>query len=63
MACACKEQDLFGKAMGWTGWFGPFNIDGGKCATDDNKMTNGLGYSKSWGAGFAATKCTTKKID
>jgi RHS repeat-associated protein len=63
MACGCKENNLFGTSGGWTGWLGPVNVDGGKCGTQAGGTTNSMGIAKSWGAGFAGTRCTTKKVD
>jgi len=63
MACACNENGLFGQSRGTTGWIGPVNVDTGTCATKAGGRTGGAGFSKSWGAGFAWTKCTTKKVN
>jgi RHS repeat-associated protein len=63
MACACNETGLLGKSRGWTGWVGPINIDGSGCGTKPGGTSNSFGVSKSWGAGFAGTRCTTIRVE
>jgi RHS repeat-associated protein len=61
-ACACNAQELINNGAvvkGQTIWIGPLSIDPSKCG---NQTVASGGVSKSWGGGWAATRCTSQIV-
>jgi RHS repeat-associated protein len=60
-ACGCKSDDLLGTSTGWTGSLLFLGVDTGACSTNSSKRTWTMSMAKSVGAGFAYSRCTTRR--